>query len=136
VADILNVIDRQTGRNIMENLGQDAPELVEDIRRLMFIFEDILKLADQDIQEILKSIESSQWAKALKGASEELKEKIFHNMSKRAAKMLQEEMDFLGPMRASEVESIQAEVVDVVRKLEDAGVITVSASGGDERFIQ
>ena len=136
VADILNVIDRQTGRNIMENLGQDDPELVEDIRRLMFIFEDILKLADQEIQEILKSIESSQWAKALKGASEELKEKIFRNMSKRAAKMLQEEMDFLGPMRASEVETIQAEIVDVVRKLEDAGVITVSASGGDERFIQ
>ena len=136
VADILNVIDRQTGRNIMENLGQDDPELVEDIRRLMFIFEDILKLADQDIQEILKNIESTQWAKALKGASEELKEKIFRNMSKRAGKMLQEEMDFLGPMRASEVEAIQQEVVDVVRKLEDAGVITVSASGGDERFIQ
>jgi flagellar motor switch protein FliG len=136
VADILNVIDRQTGRNIMENLGQDDPELVEDIRRLMFIFEDILKLADQDIQEILKSIESSQWAKALKGASEELKEKIFRNMSKRAAKMLQEEMDFLGPMRASEVEAAQQEIVDVVRKLEDAGEVTVNASGGDERFIQ
>jgi flagellar motor switch protein FliG len=136
VADILNVIDRQTGRNIMENLGQDDPELVEDIRRLMFIFEDILKLADQDIQSILKNVETSQWASALKGASEELKEKIFRNMSKRAAKMLQEEMDFLGPMRASDVERIQQEIVDVVRKLEDAGEVTVSASGSDERFIQ
>jgi len=136
VADILNVIDRQTGRNIMENLGQDDPELVEEIRRLMFIFEDILKLADQDIQAILKNVETSQWASALKGASEELKEKIFRNMSKRAAKMLQEEMEFLGPMRASDVERVQQEIVDVVRKLEDAGEVTVSASGGEERFIQ
>jgi flagellar motor switch protein FliG len=136
VADILNVIDRQTGRNIMENLGQDDPELVEDIRRLMFIFEDILKLADQDIQAVLKNVESSQWAIALKGASEDLKEKIFRNMSKRAGKMLQEEMDYLGPMRSSDVERIQQEIVDVGRRLEDAGEVTVSSSKGEERFIQ
>ncbi|MDR1492688.1 MAG: flagellar motor switch protein FliG [Planctomycetaceae bacterium] len=136
VAEILNVIDRQTGRNIMENLGQDDPELVDEIRRLMFVFEDILKLADPDIQAILKNVETSQWASALKGASEELKEKIFRNMSKRAAKMLQEEMDFLGPMRASDVERVQQEIVDVVRKLEDVGEITVHANGGDEQFIQ
>jgi len=136
VAEILNVIDRQTGRNIMENLNQDDPELVDNIRRLMFVFEDILKLADQDIQTILKNIESAQWATALKGASEELKEKIFRNMSKRAAKMLQEEMDYLGPMRASDVERVQQDIVDIVRKLEDTGDITVHANSGDERFIQ
>ncbi|MGL6225070.1 MAG: flagellar motor switch protein FliG [Thermoguttaceae bacterium] len=137
VAEILNVIDRQTGRDIMDNLGQDDPELVEEIRRLMFVFEDILKLADQDIQAVLKNVESSQWAIALKGASEELKEKIFRNMSRRAGKMLQEEMDYLGPMRSSDVERIQQEIVDVVRRLEDAGEVTISSSGkGEERFIQ
>jgi flagellar motor switch protein FliG len=137
VAEILNVIDRSTGRTIMENLAQDAPDLVEEIRRLMFVFEDILKLADQDIQAILKNVESSQWASALKGASEELKDKIFRNMSKRAAKMLQEEMEFLGPMRSSDVERVQQEIVDIVRKLEDAGEVTVhSGKGGEERFIQ
>jgi len=137
VAEILNVIDRTTGRNIMENLSQDSPELVDEIRRLMFVFEDILKLADQDIQSILKNVESSQWAIALKGASEELKEKIFKNMSKRAAKMLQEEMEYLGPMRSSDVERVQQEIVDVVRKLEDAGEVTVhSGKGGEEKFIQ
>ncbi len=137
VAEILNVIDRATGRNIMENLAQDAPDLVEEIRRLMFVFEDILKLVDQDIQNILKNVESSQWAVALKGASEELKEKIFKNMSKRAAKMLQEEMEFLGAMRSSDVERVQQEIVDVVRKLEDAGQVTVhSGKGGEEKFVQ
>ena len=137
VAEILNVIDRATGRNIMENLSQDSPELVDEIRRLMFVFEDILKLADQDIQQILKNVESSQWAIALKGASEDLKEKIFKNMSKRAAKMLQEEMEYLGPMRSSDVERVQQEIVDVVRKLEDAGDVTVhSGKGGEEKFIQ
>ena len=137
VAEILNVIDRATGRNIMENLSQDSPELVDEIRRLMFVFEDILKLADQDIQQILKNVESSQWAIALKGASEDLKGKIFKNMSKRAAKMLQEEMEYLGPMRSSDVERVQQEIVDVVRKLEDAGEVTVhSGKGGEEKFIQ
>jgi flagellar motor switch protein FliG len=137
VAEILNVIDRSTGRNIMENLAQDDPDLVEEIRRLMFVFEDILKLADQDIQQVLKHVESSQWALALKGASEELKDKIFRNMSKRAGKMLQEEMEYLGPQRSSDVERIQQEIVDIVRKLEDAGEVTVhSGKGGEERFIQ
>lgn len=137
VAEILNVIDRSTGRNIMENLSQDDPELVDEIRRLMFVFEDILKLAEPDIQKVLKNVESSQWAVALKGASDELKEKIFRNMSKRAASMLTEEMEYLGPMRSSDVERVQQEIVDIVRRLEDAGEVTVhSGKGGEERFIQ
>lgn len=136
VADIMNVIDRATGRTIMETLAQDDPELVDNIRRLMFIFEDILKLSDQDIQAILKNVESSQWAKALKGSSEELREKVFRNMSKRASQMLQEEMDFLGPLRSSDVEAVQQEIVDVVRRLEDSGEVTISSDGGEERFVQ
>jgi len=136
VAEIMNVIDRGTGRTIMENLAQDDPELVEDIRRLMFVFEDINKLADQDIAAILKNVENTQWALALKGASEELKEKIFKNMSKRAGKMLQEEIEYLGPQRASDVERVQQEIVDVIRKLEDAGEVTINTGkGGGETFV-
>ena len=136
VAEIMNVIDRGTGRNIMENLAQDDPELVEEIRRLMFVFEDINKLADQDIAAILKNVENNQWALALKGASEELKSKIFKNLSKRAGKMLQEEIEFLGPQRSSDVERVQQEIVDVIRKLEDAGEVTINTGkGGAETFV-
>lgn len=131
VAEILNVCDRTTERTLLENLAQDDPQLVEEIRRLMFVFEDITKLRDKDIQSILKNVETSQWAMALKGASAELKQKILGNMSQRASQMLTEEMEFLGAVRLSEVEALQQQIVDVVRRLEDAGEITVS-TGADE----
>ena len=92
----------------------------------MFVFEDITKFADRDIQTVLKNVESSQWAMALKGASEELKEKILGNMSKRAADLLREEMEYLGPVRLSNVEQVQQQIVDIVRRLEDAGEITAA----------
>ncbi len=136
VAEILNVIDRATERSLLENLAQEDPDLVEEIRRLMFVFEDINKLSDRDIQNLLKNIESSQWATALKGASEELKDKILNNMSKRASDLLVEEMDYLGAVRLSTVEQIQQQIVDIVRCLEDAGEITTSASEEEEQFIQ
>ena len=136
VAEILNVIDRATERSILENLAQEDPELVEEIRRLMFVFEDITKFADRDIQSVLKNVESSQWAMALKGASEDLKNKILNNMSKRAAALLQEEMEYLGPVRASNVEQTQQQIVDIIRRLEDAGEITIQAGEEEERFIQ
>jgi flagellar motor switch protein FliG len=136
VAEILNVIDRATERNLLENLAQEDPDLVEEIRRLMFVFEDITKFGDRDIQTILKNVESSQWAMALKGASEDLKQKILGNMSKRAAALLQEEMEYLGPVRASNVEQVQQQIVDIIRRLEDAGDITVHASQEEERFVQ
>lgn len=136
VAEILNVIDRATERSILENLAQEDPDLVEEIRRLMFVFEDVAKLADRDIQAILKNVESSQWAMALKGASEDLKEKILKNMSKRAAAMLHEEMEYLGPVRASNVEQVQQQIVDIVRRLEDMGEVTVHGDDEEERFIQ
>jgi flagellar motor switch protein FliG len=121
----------------MVNLAQDDPDLVEDIRRLMFVFEDINKLSDVDIAAVLKNVDNSQWALALKGASEELKSKIFKNMSKRAGKMLQEEIEYLGPQRASDVERVQQEIVDVIRKLEDAGEVTISSGkgSGGETFV-
>jgi len=136
VAEMLNVIDRATERNLLENLAQEDPDLVEEIRRLMFVFEDITKLSDRDIQTLLKNVESSQWAMALKGASEELKDKILNNMSKRASDLLLEEMDYLGPVRLSSVEQTQQQIVDIIRRLEDAGEITTHGDEEEEQFIQ
>jgi len=136
VAEILNVTERATERTLLENLAQEDPELVDEIRRLMFVFEDISKLGDRDIQSLLKNVENSQWALALKGASEELKDKILSNMSKRAADMLREEMDYLGAVKLSEVEHMQQQLVDVVRRLEDAGEISTHVDEEEEQFIQ
>ena len=136
VAEILNVIDRATERSLLENLAQEDSELVDEIRRRMFVFEDIAKFADRDIQSILKNVESSQWAMALKGASDELKQKILNNMSKRAASLLTEEMEYLGPVRASSVEQVQQQIVDIIRRLEDQGEITIHAGEEEERFVQ
>jgi flagellar motor switch protein FliG len=136
VAEMLNVIDRSTERNLLENLAQEDPDLVEEIRRLMFVFEDVAKLSNKDIQTLLKNVESSQWAMALKGASDELKDKILKNMSKRASDLLREEMDYLGPVRLSAVEQTQQQIVDIVRRLEDAGEITTHADEEEEQFIQ
>lgn len=136
VAEILNVTDRATERSLLENLAQEDPDLVEEIRRLMFVFEDISKFTGKDIQTVLKNVENSQWAMALKGASEDLKQKILSNMSKRASTLLTEEMEYLGPVRASNVEQVQQQIVDVIRRLEDAGEITIHAGEEEERFVQ
>lgn len=136
VAEILNVTDRATERSLLENLAQEDPDLVEEIRRLMFVFDDINKLSDKDVQTVLKNVEAAQWAMALKGASEELKNKILGNMSQRASQMLKEEMEFLGPVRLSDVEGVQQQIVDVVRRLEDSGELTLHAGGEEESFIQ
>jgi flagellar motor switch protein FliG len=136
VAEMLNVIDRATERSLLENLAREDPDLVEEIRRLMFVFDDIGNLSNRDIQTLLKNVENSQWALALKGASAELKEKILNNMSKRAGEMLREEMDYLGPVRLSAVEQTQQQIVDIVRRLEDAGDITTHAEEQEEQFIQ
>jgi len=135
VAEILNVSDRATERALLESLSQDDPELVEEIRRLMFVFDDLTKLSDKDVQSVLKNVETAQWAMALKGASSELKQKIMGNMSQRAAGMLAEEMEYLGAVKLSEVEQIQQQIVDIVRRLEDAGEITVHAGDASEQMI-
>jgi flagellar motor switch protein FliG len=136
VAEILNVSDRTTERSLLENLSQEDPELVEEIRRLMFVFEDIGKFSDKDMQAVLKNVENSQWALALKGASAELKEKVFKNMSQRAGDMLREEMEYLGAVKVSAVEAKQQEIVDVIRRLEDAGELDLSANDEDEELLQ
>jgi flagellar motor switch protein FliG len=102
----------------------------------MFVFEDISRFSDKDIQTVLKNVETSQWAMALKGASDTLKEKILKNMSERAAETLREEMEYLGPAKRSVVEAKQQEIVDVIRKLEDAGEIDLNAINEEEEMVQ
>ncbi len=136
VAEMLNVSDRATERTLLENLGQENPELVEEIRRLMFVFEDIGKFSAKDIQTVLKNVENTQWAMALKGASQPLRDKVFANMSTRAADMLREEIQYLGAVKLSAVEQKQQEIVDVVRRLEDAGEIELIAAGEEEEMVQ
>ncbi len=135
VAEILNVSERAVERAIMESLGRDDPELSDDIRRLMFVFEDIAKLGDRDIQALLKNVETAQWAMALKGASETLQEKVMKNMSSRAAENLKEEIDFLGSVRVSEVESVQQKIVDIVRHLEDSGEISRPSGDSEDEYV-
>ena len=136
VAEILNVTDRTTERALMEDLATEDPDLVEEIRKLMFVFDDLTKISDKDIQSVLKNVESAQWAMSLKGASEEVKQKILGNMSSRAADLLREEMEYLGPVRLSDVESMQQQIVDVIRRLEDAGEITLNAGDDADELIE
>ena len=130
VAEVLNLVDRSTEKGIMEGLEAEAPELVEQIRRLMFVFEDIKLVDGKGIQSVMKEVENDELALALKTASETLKEKIFSNMSARAAAMIKEDMEYMGPVRVADVEAAQQRIVDVVRRLEDAGEIIISGRGG------
>lgn len=136
VAEMLNVSDRATERALLDGLAKEDPSLVEEIRRLMFVFEDIGRFADKDIQTVLKNVETSQWAMALKGASDVLKEKVLKNMSERAAETLREEMEYLGPAKRTVVEAKQQEIVDIVRSLEDRGEIDLNAINEEEELVQ
>jgi flagellar motor switch protein FliG len=135
VAEMLNLVDRTTEKGIMEGLESEDPDLVEQIRRLMFVFEDILLVDDKGIQAVLKEVDNDELALALKTASDDLKQKIFKNMSERAAQLIQEDMTYMGPVRVSDVESAQQRIVDVVRRLEDAGEIIIAGRGGEKDLI-
>lgn len=135
VAEMLNLADRSTEKGILESLEGQDPDLVEQIRRLMFVFEDILLVNDKGIQQVLKEIENDTLGLALKTASDELREKIFRNMSERAATLIKEDMEYMGPVRISDVESAQQKIVDVVRRLEDAGEVIISGRGGEKELI-
>ncbi|MFQ5424699.1 MAG: flagellar motor switch protein FliG [Phycisphaerae bacterium] len=135
VAEMLNLTDRATEKAILEAIEADDPELVEEIRRLMFVFEDILLVNDRGIQAVLKEIENSELILALRTASEELKEKVFANMSDRAVQLIREEMEYMGPVRVRDVEMAQQKIVDVVRRLEDAGEIIIAGRGGESELI-
>jgi flagellar motor switch protein FliG len=135
VAEMLNLVDRTTEKGIMEGLEAEDPDLVEQIRRLMFVFEDILMVNDKGIQAVLKEIDNDELALALKTASPELRDKIFRNMSERASQLIQEDMEYMGPVRVSDVEAAQQRIVDVVRRLEDAGEIIIGGRGGDKDMV-
>jgi len=135
VAEMLNLADRATEKGILESLESEDPDLVEQIRRLMFVFEDILLVNDKGIQAVLKEVDHDELALALKTASDELKEKIFRNMSERAVQLIKEDMEYMGPVRLSDVEAAQQRIVDVVRRLEDAGEIIIAGRGGEKDII-
>ncbi len=134
-AEVLNLVQRSTERNILEGLEEEDPEMVEQIRRLMFTFDDISRVNDRGIQNLLKNIDTSQLAMALKTASPELKEKFLKNMSQRAAELIREEMEFMGPVRLSDVEAAQQAIVDVVRRLEEQGELMIEGRGGAEEIV-
>ena len=129
VVDILNSVDRGTEKNIMEQLDRMDTELSEEIRKRMFVFEDIVTLDNRSIQRIIREIDNSQWAIALKGASEEVKEVIFSNMSKRLVEMIKEDIEFMGPVRLRDIEDAQQNIVNVIRKLEEDGEIIIPRGG-------
>ncbi|HBS28718.1 MAG TPA: flagellar motor switch protein FliG [Phycisphaerales bacterium] len=135
VAEILNLADRTSEKAIMEGLEAEDPDLVEEIRRLMFVFEDVKLVDDRGIQAVLREVDNSELALALKTASEDLKNKIFNNMSERAAALIKEDMEFMGPVRVSDVEAAQQRIVDIVRRLEEAGEIIIAGRGGQEELV-
>ena len=135
VAEILNLVDRSTERTIMQGVESEDPDLVEEIRRRMFVFEDINHVNDKGIQAVLKEVENDELCLALKTASEGLKNKILANMSSRAAESIREDMEFMGPVRISDVEAAQQRIVDIVRRLEESGDIIISGRGGAQDVV-
>ncbi|PRX33677.1 flagellar motor switch protein FliG [Orenia metallireducens] len=132
IVDILNLADRATEKKILEDLDEQNPALAEEIRQKMFVFEDIIILTDRDIQILLRQVDTDDLALALKTVSDEVAEKIFNNQSKRAAEMLKEDIEYLGPVRISDVEEAQQRIVGQIRKLEEAGEIIINRGGEDE----
>ncbi|MDN5276516.1 MAG: flagellar motor switch protein FliG [Clostridiales bacterium] len=135
LVDILLSVDRGTEKYIMENLELRDKELAEEIRRRMFVFEDIVTLDNRSIQRFLREVDNSDLALALKGASEEVKKVIFANMSKRLQEMIKEDMEYMGPVRLRDVENAQQKIVNIIRQLEEAGEIIISRGGGDEIIV-
>jgi flagellar motor switch protein FliG len=135
VADILNQVDRATESSIVAKIEETDPKIADEIRQLMFIFDDLVMVDDRGIQEILKEVSSEDLAKALKTATEPLKDKIFKNMSDRAVEMLNEDIEDMGPIRLSDVEKIQQSITQVAMRLEEEGKITMGGRGGEEVFV-
>ena len=132
IVEILNTVDRGTEKHIIETLEIEEPELADEIRRKMFVFEDILSLDDKSIQRVLREVDNNELAMALKGSTEEVQTVIFNNLSKRLAVMIREDMEFMGPVRLKDVEEAQQKIVNIIRKLEDSAEIIISRGGGDE----
>ncbi len=132
IVEILNTVDRGTEKHIMESLEIEDPELADEIRKKMFVFEDILSLDDRSVQRVLREVDNNELAVALKGSNEEVQNLIFSNLSSRLATMIKEDMEFMGPVRMKDVEEAQQKIVNIIRKLEDSAEIIISRGGGDE----
>jgi len=135
IVDILNNVDRGTEKYIMETLEVEDTDLAEEIKKRMFVFEDVLTLDSRSIQRFLREVDNNQLAIALKGSTEEVQKVIYGNMSKRLAEMIKEDIEFMGPVRLKDVEEAQQKIVNIIRKLEDAGEIVISRGGGDEIIV-
>jgi flagellar motor switch protein FliG len=131
IADILNSIGRDTEKELLEVMEDREPEVAGQVKKLMFVFDDILLLDDRSLQRVLREVDTKELAVALKAADEEIKEKIFKNMSERAANMITEEIEYMGPKRLSEVEEAQQKIMEAVRSLEESGEIVMPGRGGD-----
>ncbi len=132
LVDLLNQVDRATERTILETLEEQNPELADEVRRMMFLFEDIVVLDDRSIQQVLREVDTKELAVALKGTADEVQEKIYSNMSERAAAIIKEDLEFMGPVRVKTVEEAQQKIVAVIRRLEDAGQIVIVRGGEDQ----
>lgn len=135
LVNILNMVDRGTEKSIIEALDKEDPDLADEIRKRLFVFEDIITLDDQSIRRILRDVDFKDLALALKGANEEVGDKIFRNLSQRAGEMLQEDIELLGPVRVKDVEEKQQKIVQVIRKLDEAGEIYIARGGGQNALI-
>lgn len=135
LVEILNNVDRGTEKTITEALEAQEPELAEEVKKRMFVFEDIILLDDKGIQMVLREVDMKELGLALKGSSDEVKEKIFKNLSKRAAEMLKEDMEYMGPVRIKDVQDSQQKVVNVIRKLEESGEIVIARGSEDEMIV-
>ncbi len=130
LADILNVLERSTEKELLSAIEEKQPELASQVKQLLFVFDDILLLDDRSLQRVLREVDTADLALALKAADEEIKQKIFKNISERAAQMIQEEIEYMGPKRLSEVEAAQLRIIEVIRNLEDSGEIVIPGRGG------
>ncbi len=135
IVDILNLVDRTTEKLIIESLEEEDPELAEEIKKRMFVFEDIVMLDDKAIQKVLREVDTQELAKALKGVDAEVQDKIYRNMSKRAASLLKEDMEFMGPTRRKDVEEAQQKIVAIIRKLEEQGEVVIARSGEEDVLV-
>lgn len=132
LVELLNRVDRSTERLVLDSLTENNPELADEVKNMMFVFEDVVQLDDRAIQAVLKEVDVKELATALKGVSEEVKQKIFRNLSERAVNMLQEDMEYMGPVKTRVVEEAQQKVVTVIRRLEEAGEISIGRGGEED----
>ena len=135
VADILNLTGTTVEKNVLDQMDGQDPEVAEAVRNLMFVFADISKLTDREIQTLMREVDQKDLVVALKGSTEEMKDKVLGNMSERVRTFISEEMEFLGPMRLSEVEEVQLRIVQQVRQLEEQGQITIVRGDSDDQFV-